>query len=98
MNSAQGWQPLQEPKNLKNAAVRLSPFTRLARTHALGSAADGIVAVALAGSIFFSIDPSAARWRVGLYLLCTITPFAIVTPLIGPAIDRLKGGRRSMIV
>jgi hypothetical protein len=57
-----------------------------------------MIAVALAGSIFFSIDPSAARWRVALYLLLTIAPFVVVTPLIGPAIDRAPGGRRVMIV
>jgi hypothetical protein len=59
---------------------------------------DGLVAVALAGSIFFSIDPSDARWRVALYLVLTIAPFAVVTPLLGPVIDRAKGGRRGMII
>ena len=59
---------------------------------------DGAIAVALAGSIFFSIDPSDARWRVALYLILTITPFAIVTPLLGPAIDRARGGRRKMVI
>lgn len=59
---------------------------------------DGLIAVALAGSIFFSIDPADARWRVALYLILTIAPFAIVTPLLGPAIDRAKGGRRGTIV
>ncbi len=78
--------------------LRRSPFGRLARTHAFNGAGDGAIALALAGSIFFSIDPSDARWRVALYLVCTIAPFAIVTPLIGPALDRLKGGRRAMII
>ena len=59
---------------------------------------DGAVAVALAGSIFFSIDPADARWRVALYLVLTIAPFAVVTPLLGPAIDRARGGRRGMII
>ncbi len=59
---------------------------------------DGAIAVALAGSIFFSIDPSDARWRVALYLILTIAPFAVVTPLLGPAIDRARGGRRGMII
>ena len=57
-----------------------------------------MIAVALAGSIFFSIDPSAARWRVALYLLLTAAPFAVVTPLIGPLVDRIRGGRRGMIL
>ena len=63
----------------------------------MGAMSDAMVAVALAGSIFFSIDPSAARWRVALYLVLTIAPFAVVTPLIGPLIDRARGGRRGMI-
>jgi len=60
--------------------------------------ADGAIAVALAGSIFFSVDASAARSQVIFYLLLTIAPFAIVTPLLGPAIDRTRGGRRGMII
>lgn len=74
------------------------PFTRLARTHALSTAGDALVAVALAGSLFFSIKPDAARSKVTLYLLLTMAPFAFVAPLIGPAIDRARGGRRLMIV
>ncbi len=73
-------------------------FLRLVRVHALGAAADAMVTVALAGSLFFSIDPSAARFRVALYLILTMAPFAVVGPLIGPALDRFRGGRRGMIV
>ena len=76
----------------------LTPFARLVRTHALFVAGDATVAIALAGSLFFSIDPSQARWRVALYLLFTVAPFAIVAPFLGPAIDRIKGGRRMMVV
>src|SRR5690606_23235425 len=68
------------------------------RTHGLLVAGDTLVALALAGSLFFSIDPSAARWRVGLYLLLTMAPFAVVAPLIGPALDRAAGGRRMMVI
>ena len=56
-----------------------------------------MVAVALAGSIFFSVSPDAARDRIALYLAITMAPFAVVTPLIGPVIDRMPGGRRAMI-
>lgn len=99
VNDGTGWRPLQKPQRAA-ASVNLAPtpFTRLARLHGLGAAADGLIAVALAGSIFFSIEPDAARWRVALYLLLTIAPFAVVTPLIGPVIDRTKGGRRGMIL
>lgn len=73
------------------------PFTRLARTHACHAAGEAVVAIALAGSLFFSLDPSAARSRVLLYLILTLAPFALVGPFIGPALDRAPGGRRSMI-
>ncbi|MBW3574209.1 MAG: MFS transporter [Actinobacteria bacterium] len=75
-----------------------SPFARLARAHALSTAGDTLVATALAGSLFFSISPDAARSRVALYLVLTMAPFAVVAPLIGPWIDRKAGGRRSMVV
>ncbi len=101
------WRPLAKPSrprlegpraSSEKGAFTVSPFVRLARVHALSAAGDAMVAVALAGSLFFSIDPSAARWRVGLYLALTIAPFALVSPLIGPALDRAKGGRRAMVI
>ena len=61
-----------------------SPFTRLARTHGLMVAGDTFVAVALAGSLFFDITPDAARWRIALYLLLTVAPFAVVAPWWAP--------------
>ena len=108
MSSSDGWRELKAPDPRLRArdskprklpeTLRRSPFGRLARTHAFNAAGDGALALALAGSIFFSIDPSDARWRVALYLVCTVAPFAVVTPLIGPALDRVKGGRRAMVI
>ncbi|HVW31252.1 MAG TPA: MFS transporter, partial [Acidimicrobiia bacterium] len=74
-----------------------SPFARLAVTHALAIGADTLVAVALAGSIFFSASLAAARPKVLLYLGVTMVPFAVVAPVMGPALDRTKGGRRLMV-
>jgi hypothetical protein len=93
-----GWRPLQKPSRAAVDAFTPGPFARLARLHALAAGADGLVTVALAGSIFFSIEPGAARGRVLLYLFLTIAPFAVVTKFIGPAIDRARGGRRGMIL
>ena len=76
----------------------MTPFVRLARVHAISAASDGAITAALAGSIFFSISPDESRGRVALALLLTMAPFAVVTPLIGPAIDRVRGGRRMMIL
>jgi len=81
-----------------NPVPAYSPFQRLARVHAAATATDAVIAVALAGSIFFSISPDAARDRLALYLALTVAPFAVVTPLIGPVIDRMPGGRRAMIL
>lgn len=94
MDAPPGWRRLRRPQT---AAVT-APFARLARTHALSTAGDTLVATALAGSLFFSISPDAARTRVALYLVLTMAPFAVVAPLIGPWMDRRAGGRRSMVV
>ena len=75
-----------------------SPFMRLARAHAASVSGDALFAIGLAGSVFFSLDFNSARWQVALYLVLTIAPFAVAAPLIGPAIDRIKGGRRWIIV
>lgn len=96
--TAPGWRPLQKPPRQNVFIADATPFTRFARVHALSSFADGLVTIALAGSIFFSVDPSAARNKVALYLFLTIAPFAVVTPLIGPAVDRARGGRRAMVL
>ena len=101
---AAGWRPLGEPhrpaarSGKRPRGAPPAAFARLARAHALITGADTLVALALAGSLFFSISPDAARGRVALYLVLTMAPFAVVAPLIGPAIDRRAGGRRSMVV
>ncbi len=93
-----GWRPLSLPGKEGVDEFTVSPFTRLARVHAVSTAGDALVAVALAGSLFFSIPTGEARGKVTLYLLLTMAPFALVAPLVGPAIDRAKGGRRFMII
>ena len=89
-----GWRPLRRPAR----PATPSPFSRLAVTHALSVAGDTMVTVALAGTLFFDISPTAARGRVTLSLILTMAPFAVVAPLLGPAIDRVRGGRRLMVV
>lgn len=74
-----------------------APFGRLALAHVLSLGGDALVALVLAGSLFFSIDPSGARWRIALYLAFTMAPFAVVGPLIGPVMDRIRGGRQLML-
>jgi MFS family permease len=58
---------------------------------------DVFVTVSLAQSIFFGASTSAARGKVVLYLLLTMAPFAVVAPVIGPLLDRTRGGRRILM-
>ena len=95
--SENGWRPISGPRQGAEA-FSTSSFGRLARAHAMAVAGDTLVAIALAGTLFFSIDPEAARSKVFLYLALTMAPFAIVAPLVGPALDRSAGGRRWMVV
>ena len=55
---------------------------------------DAMITVALAGTVFFGASTHAQRGNVLLYLLITMAPFALVAPVIGPALDRLQHGRR----
>ena len=75
-----------------------SAFGRLALVQVLMIAGDMLVTISLAGSLFFSISPTEAKSKVLLYLLLTIAPFAVVSPLLGPLIDRSRGARRAMVV
>lgn len=75
-----------------------SDFGRLARVHVLATAGDTLVAVALAGTLFFSISPTAARSHVLLYLVLTMTPFLAVAQVLSPVLDRARDARRSMVV
>lgn len=79
-------------------AFRVSSFARLARSHACSAAGDALFAIALADSLFFSINPNDARWQLALYLLVTVAPFGFVAPWLGPAMDRLQGGHRYMLI
>lgn len=74
------------------------PFGRLALVHVLMTAGDTLFAISLAGSLFFSISPTAAKDKVLLYLLLTMGPFAVVAPGLGPLVDRSRGARRAMVV
>jgi MFS family permease len=65
---------------------------------AAGGFGDAFVAVALAGTLFFSASVEQARGRVALALLITIAPYAILAPLIGPLLDRVKQGNRYILV
>jgi len=71
-----------------------SGLSRLLWVNALHMAGDALIAVSLAGTLFFAATTDAQRGNVALYLLVTMAPFALVAPVIGPALDRLQRGRR----
>jgi len=65
---------------------------------AAGSAGDAFVAVALAGTVFFNTSLHEARSQVVLYLVLTMAPFALLAPFIGPMLDRVRQGRRYILM
>ncbi|RKS72306.1 MFS transporter [Actinomadura pelletieri DSM 43383] len=74
-----------------------SGLGNLIEASAINSAGDALVTVALAGTLFFGLDVNQARGQVALYLVVTMAPFALVAPLIGPALDRARHVRRYAI-
>lgn len=79
-------------------ARSLTRFQRLALVHASMMAGEATMVVALADTFFFDVDLTAARERILAFLLVSFTPFLLISPVIGPTIDRLRGGRRLVII
>ena len=89
---------------LVGARVRLAfsgrgdGFMRLASTHAGAVAGDTLVAMALAGTLFFSVPSTEARENVALYLLLTLAPFAVLGPMLGSIYERFPAAYRGGLV
>ncbi len=71
-----------------------SGLTALTYAMMANYASDAAIAVALANTLFFAAAKGEGQGKVALYLLITIAPFAVIAPLIGPALDRIQRGRR----
>jgi hypothetical protein len=71
-----------------------SGLGKLIELSGVNGAGDALVTLALAGTLFFSVPVGEARGRVALYLLITMAPFALLAPVVGPVLDRLRSGRR----
>jgi MFS family permease len=69
-------------------------MVRLFDLHAISCAGDALIAIGLAGTIFFNVPLGEARSKVALYLLITMVPFALLAPVIGPLLDHFRHGRR----
>jgi MFS family permease len=87
-----GWQRLRRATHAHGAGE--SGLAKLIELHGVSAAADALVAVALANTLFFDVPIGEARTKVALYLALTLAPFAVLAPVIGPVLDRLRGGRR----
>ncbi|MFI7276097.1 MFS transporter [Streptomyces sp. NPDC049879] len=72
-----------------------SGLSKLIELHAVHSAGDMLITMALASTIFFSVPTAEARGRVALYLAITMAPFILLAPVIGPLLDRVPHGRRA---
>jgi MFS family permease len=71
-----------------------SGLAKLIELHLINNAGDALVTIALATTVFFSVPMGEARDRVAMYLLITLLPFALMAPVLGPLLDRLRRGRR----
>lgn len=72
-------------------------FRQLAASWSANVAGDTLVAVALAGSLFFSVPSSEARGNVALYLGMTLAPFTIIAPVLGGVFARFRHIYRAAI-
>jgi hypothetical protein len=72
-------------------------FSHLLELTAAGGIGDAFVAIALAGSLFFSASLAEAQGRAAFALLVTIAPYAILAPLIGPLLDRIRQGNKFIL-
>ncbi|GGK98534.1 MFS transporter [Mangrovihabitans endophyticus] len=77
----------------KGAANEIG-MVRLFDLHAVSCAGDTLIAIGLAGTIFFNVPLGEARSKVALYLLVTMVPFALLAPVVGPVLDHFRHGRR----
>ena len=87
-----------KPAGLSRRFFGDASASRLFPVQAFHSMGEGLFAVSLVGSLFFNVSVDAARPRILLYLAITMAPFAVLAPLIGPIIDKFKGGHRAILI
>jgi MFS family permease len=63
-----------------------------------GGIGDAFVLIALAGTLFFNSSAEQARGRAAFALIVTIAPYAILAPLIGPMLDRVRRGNKFILI
>jgi hypothetical protein len=73
-------------------------LSNLIELTAAASVGDAFVAIGLAGTLFFNASVEQARSRTAIALLITIAPYAILAPLIGPLLDRVRQSNRYILM
>jgi hypothetical protein len=67
-------------------------FSRLLQYQAASAAGDALLALGLATTLFFAVpEVTDAKTRLAAYLVLTIAPFAVVSPLLARILDRHRG-------
>ena len=73
-------------------------FRDLALVQVGSPASDTLVAIGLAGTLFFGVPSAEARANVALYLLLTVAPFSVIGPVLGSMLRRSPLAIRSVLV
>jgi len=100
-DAARGRRPaVRAPRRARLGAVLLGhpSARRIVLTHAIDDIADSLVNLSLVGSLFFSVSLEASRGRILLFLALTAAPLAVVAPVVGPLLDRVRSGYRTIMV
>src|SRR3990170_2047853 len=74
-----------------------TPFRWLSAEFAASVAGDTLIALGLAGTLFFSVPSAEARDKVALYLLLTLAPYAVIAPLLPRFFARFPGSYRASL-
>lgn len=74
-----------------------TPFRWLSAEFGASVAGDTLVALGLAGSLFFSVPSAEARDKVALYLLLTLAPYSVIAPLLPRFFSRFPGSYRNSL-
>ncbi len=73
-------------------------FRDLALVQVGSPAHDTLVAIGLAGTLFFGVPSAEARANVALYLLLTVAPFSLIGPVLGSILRRSPLAIRNVLV
>jgi Major Facilitator Superfamily len=73
-------------------------LSQLLELSIVGGIGDSFVVIALAGTLFFSATAEQARSRAAVALIVTIAPYAVLAPLIGPMLDRVRQGNKYILM